>query len=758
MKKILLLILLFYVTSLCFSQTESDSTCYRPKIGLVLSGGGAKGIAHIGVLKILEQCGIKPDYITGTSMGSIIGGLYACGYSASELDSIVKNINWNAILSNNIPLSKVAPEEKNDYRHYLVEFDLTKKGPVLPRGMVYGQGISEELTYLTWHVCDINNFDDLPIPFRCVATDLISGQPYIFDSGNLATAMRASMAIPSAFSPVEYKNMLLVDGGVLDNLPVQTCKDMGADIIIAVNVGLNEVPKVEDFKSIADVLMGAAMIRSNTQTIKSLKNIDILIQPNLDGYNVASFSNSPEIIKIGEDAALKHIDELEELDQFEDEFNVAKDSSVTPKLTELYIEDIKVENLNHLNKSFILGKIGVQKGHSYSKKQIEDGLHFLMGTRYIKTIDYSISKGNTGYILTLKPVEAYPSKYNFSIHYNNTYKASAIFNITLRDYLFGGSSFKSSIDVSEYPQFSLELLDHMGMKQNYGALLNFHWEKNATPYIDTSGENIGSINQKNYEAQGGFFFSPNIRRIITTGFYFKGLITNSNSGILNLIVDDVGKIGNQSFGAMLIYNKNSLDEVFFPNKGMIFNVRCDYPLYTRTIFSGSDESYELLKDFIEIKHKNYFKVFARYKQHIELSNKWNFCYSASIGFATKSMSSTEYFMIGGLDEYARKTDIPLIGFSNKEISAQQYAMTGIDFRYSPINNLYLSLSSNVLRFKTNYNELSYAPSENFGTSDFIFSGGVKISYESFLGPLIFGYGRSSFYNSDRFYFSVGFPF
>ncbi len=758
MKKLVLLILLVSITIFCFSQTQTDSTNYRPKLGLVLSGGGAKGIAHIGVLKILEEYGIKPDYITGTSMGSIIGGLYASGYTASELDSIVRNIDWNTILSNNIPLSKVVPEEKSDYRHYLVEFDLTKNGPVLPRGMVYGQGISEELTYLTWHVCDINNFDDLPIPFRCVASDLISGQPYIFDSGNLATAMRASMAIPSAFSPVEYNDMLLVDGGVLDNLPVQVCKDMGADIIIAVNVGLNEVPKVEDFKSIADVLMGAAMIRSNSETIKSLKDIDILIQPNLDGYNVASFSDSPEIIKIGEDAALEHIDEIEKLAQFENKYLTENRDTLTPKLTELYIEDIKVENLKHLNKSFVLGKIGVQKNHTYTKKQIEDGLHFLMGTRYIKTINYSISKGMHGYILTLNPVEAYPSKYNFSIHYNNTYKASAIFNITLRDYFFGGSSFKSTIDVSEYPQFSLELLDHMGTKQNYGGLINFHWEKNATPYIDSSGENVGTINNQNYEAQGGFFFSPNIRRIIKTGLYYKRFITNAGSGILNLIVDDVGKIGNQSWGAMFIYNKNSLDEPFFPNKGMLFNVRCDYPLYANSIFNGSDESYELLKDFIEIKHKNYFKVFANYKQHIELSTKWNFCYSASIGFATKSMGSTEYFMIGGVDDFARKTDIPLIGFSNKEISAQQFAMTGLNFRYSPINNLFITFSPNVLRFKTNYNELSYAPSENFGSSDFIFSGGIKIAYQSFLGPLLFGYGRSSFYNSDRYYFAIGFPF
>ncbi len=757
MKNVFLFTILIFIIIPCHSQSVNDSI-YRPKIGLVLSGGGAKGIAHIGVLKILEEYGIHPDYITGTSMGSIMGGLYACGYSANELDSIVRNIDWNVILSDKISLDKVVPEEKNEYQHYLVEFDLTKNGPVLPKGMVIGQGISEELNYLTWHVADIDNFDDLPIPFRCVASDLISGNTYIFHSGNLATAMRASMAIPSVFSPVEYKNMLLVDGGVLDNLPVQACIDMGADIIIAVNVGLSQLPKAEDFKSIADVLMGSAMIKSNAETMKALKNVDLLIQPDLQNYTAASFFNGPEIIELGEEAALQHIDEFQALADYLNQFPSKKSISKPHILNTLYIEDVKVENLKHLNKNFVLGKFGIIKGKTYSKKQIEDGLHLLIGTRYIDNVTYTISKGQKGYIITLNPKESYPSKYNFSIHYNNTYNASAIFNIALRNYLFSGSSIKASLEVSEYPQLSVEFLDHLGLKQNYGPFIFTHWERNLTPYHDSNGNNLGDIKQRYFESQGGFFFTPNFRRMVSTGFYYKRFIMNTSSSVLNLIVEDVGKIGNESWGAMLKYNKNSLNDPHFPSKGMRFDVRFDYPFYAKSIFNGSSDSYETLKDLIDIPNSQYLKIYSSLKQFIPLSSKWNFNYSASLGYATKSMGTTEYFMLGGIEESARLTDIPLIGFLNKEVSAQQYIQGGINFRYSPINKFYLTASSYLLNFKTNYNELSYASLKQFSPNDLIHCWGFKASYQSFLGPIVFGYGRTTMYSNNNFYFSVGFAF
>lgn len=196
MKNSLFLIILMLLLTGVQLQAQEE----RPKIGLVLSGGGAKGLAHIGALKVLEEEGIVPDYITGTSMGSIIGGLYAIGYTAEELDSIVNSVSWTSLLSDQIPLSSVSPQEKEDYNRYQVEFNITREGLEIPSGLVRGQKISELISRLSWHMADIQSFDDFPIPFRCVAADLISGNQYVFDQGNLTTALRASMSIPSVFS------------------------------------------------------------------------------------------------------------------------------------------------------------------------------------------------------------------------------------------------------------------------------------------------------------------------------------------------------------------------------------------------------------------------------------------------------------------------------------------------------------------------------------------------------------------------------
>ncbi|GAF05787.1 patatin-like phospholipase family protein [Saccharicrinis fermentans] len=397
--------------------TESD----RPKIGLVLSGGGAKGMAHIGVLKVLEELDIRPDYITGTSMGSIMGGLYAIGYSAYELDSIVRLMDWNTMLSDRIPLSEVVPEEKHDYNRFLFQFDLTPTGPKLPSAVVEGQAISELMNYLTWHVAGVDDFDDFEIPFRCVASDLISGEPYVFKAGNLGTAMRASMAIPSVFSPVRLDTMLLVDGGVLDNIPVATCREMGADIIITVNVGFREKPSFDNFNSIGDILMGSAMIRSNYEAKKSLEETDILISPDLSGYSSASFFDGDAIIELGEIAARERFDELASLADF---LSLYPQRSMTKPemLDKIYIEDVKVGELKYLERTFVLGKSGLEKGHYYTKEEINNGLHRLMGTRYVQSISYTLTKGEEGFVLTLLPKEAYRSKYNFSIQYDNIYK------------------------------------------------------------------------------------------------------------------------------------------------------------------------------------------------------------------------------------------------------------------------------------------------------------------------------------------------
>lgn len=751
------LAVIFFTFIFTFGHAQQKESAYRPKIGLVLSGGGAKGMAHIGVLKVLEELNIKPDYITGTSMGSIMGGLYAIGYTADELDSIINALDWNSMLSDKIPLSMVVPEEKHNYNRFLFEFDLTKKGPVLPAGVVAGQGIAEEMNYLTWHTTEFDDFDDFPIPFRCIASDLISGEPYVFKSGSLSMAMRASMAIPSVFSPVILDSMLLVDGGVLDNMPVSTCRKMGADIIITVNVAFRDKPQIEDFKSIGDILMGASMITSNHHIKESLAQTDILIAPDLSDYNAASFFDGKKIIELGEIAARERYDELANLANFIHQFSEEKRKPVQI-LDKIYIEDIRVENLKYLSEKFTLGKFGIEKGHSYTKKEINGGLNKLIGTRYIENVNYTLELGDHGYILTLTPTETFRSKYNFSLHYDNTYKSSAIFNFSLRNYLFKGSSFSTSFELSEYPRLNTEFIDYIGPKRLAGTFLKAQIESNIFTFFKEDGTRLGNFNNNYTNLETGILYTLGTKRSFKGSFFYQRQVSNSGNGILDLLIEDVNKIGTHWWGFKFNYNKNSLNKQFLPSKGSIFDLDMEYSIGINTIYSGSDSSYINLQQLVDIPAKNYLKLKAALNQHIPISSKLNLSYTVSAGGASRKMGSLQYFSLGGIKSIARTKDIPFIGLSAREITAQQYILGRFDIRYELFNNFFMTLTGNALDYQSNFKELGFTPTEILYTDDIITGGGITLSYYSILGPLEFGYSRSSLHDKNRWYITAGFPF
>ncbi len=750
------LILLLFIFVNGKSQTTPTHE-QRPKIGLVLSGGGAKGMAHIGVLKVLEELNIRPDYIAGTSMGSIMGGLYAIGYSSAELDSIMRAIDWSRLLSDRIPLSEVVPEEKHNYNRFLFQFELTKIGPLMPDAMVVGQGILEEMNSLTWHIVGTNNFDDFDIPFRCVASDLISGESYVFSSGNLVNAMRASMAIPSMFSPVHYNSMLLVDGGVLDNIPVQVCRDMGADIIITVNVGFRNKPSIDDFQSISDILMGSAMITSNYASEKSLDDTDILIAPDLSNYNAASFYDGPAIIELGEIAARERYDELASLSEFLSLY--PKKEYVKPKLIdEVFIEDIIVDDLKYMDKDFVLGKSGLEKGNHYSKAQINEALHRLVGTRYFQNVNYLLDKGERGYVLTLLPTEAYRSKYNFAVHYDNSYKVAAIFNFAFRNKIIRGSNLSLSLNLSEYPILHGEFIDYRGNNQMVGNYLKTTWELNSIPYFNNDGTDIGGFNQNYFSTEGGVLFTPNTKQIVQGGFFYRRQIGNSGRGLLDVLTDDVSKIGNHWWGLSLHYNKNSFDKQFFVTKGSEFDLSFEYPLGFGTIYSGSDTAFVQLNDLVDIPQEKYLKGKITWEKYHPLYPKISLSYYLAAGGATEKLGNTQYFNIGGLKSTARSLDIPFPGMIHKEVTAQQFVMAQIHVRYQVFNKLFLQASGGAMNYDSEFEYLSFSPSRGIAANQIVIGGNLVVSHNSIIGPIELGYGRSNLHHKGRWFFTAGFPF
>ncbi|MGB0391697.1 MAG: patatin-like phospholipase family protein, partial [Salibacteraceae bacterium] len=369
--------------------TPSDSTIVsNPKIGLVLSGGGALGLAHIGVLKVLEEKGIRPDFVVGTSMGSIVGGLYALGYTPEEIEEFVVNADWEEILSKNIPLNFVVTEEKYDYGRYLIDFPFKNGKPKLPSGLIEGQLLTEALIEYTWSGTNYSSFDEFPIPFRCVGTDVSNGNEIIFKDGSLALAMRSSMAIPTVFTPVGLDSTLVVDGGVVNNFPVDIAQEMGADYIIGVNV-TSGFKNAHDIDNMVGILYQIAMLPSNEKLEEHIKLTDVYIHPDVSNFSASDFKKAIEIIATGEDMARKNINLFDSL------INVANYSSqpvvrkVIPPVDSIFVSQINYHSANPKKNDFhLFEKLEREPNNILNLKSYKTDTRFLYGTLKYKNINY----------------------------------------------------------------------------------------------------------------------------------------------------------------------------------------------------------------------------------------------------------------------------------------------------------------------------------------------------------------------------------
>ncbi|HEX4773156.1 MAG TPA: patatin-like phospholipase family protein [Bryobacteraceae bacterium] len=311
------------VLCLLLSSTSlrSQQPTGRPKIGVALQGGGAKGLAHIGVLQWLEEHHIAVDEVAGTSMGGLIGGLYATGQSPAELRGMVEQLDWGYLLAGPTPYRDLAFRRKEDLRAYPNRLELgLRNGLELPGGLSSGQPVRMLIDRYVLPYSDTQSFDDLPIPFRCVGTDLISGKSIVFQNGSLANALRATMSLPGIFSPVKEEGQILADGGLLNNLPTDVVKGMGADIVIGVHLTTGPVVP-QNVSSFFQVAMGSSDVMINANELRGMERADILLTVDLAGYTTMDFSKTHDIIIKGYEAAQSHANVLSRFALKDDEWN-----------------------------------------------------------------------------------------------------------------------------------------------------------------------------------------------------------------------------------------------------------------------------------------------------------------------------------------------------------------------------------------------------------------------------------------------------
>jgi NTE family protein len=299
-KLIILIILLSPLFNFLWAQdkirTDFDK---RPKVGLVLSGGGAKGYAHIGALKVIREAGLEFDYISGTSMGAIVGGLYAIGYSPEFIEKMVSSQDWNELLLDKIDRRNLTKDQKAFNEQQFISFPVSREKVSLPFGIKYGQKVTSLLSYLTSPVFKDSNFSNFQTPFLCIGTDIANGESVVLENGNLAKSMRASMAIPTVFTPVTINDRLLVDGGLVNNFPAKELAERGCDIIIGIDVQSHKDFEISDLSSITSILDRSAGFYREALFDTAMNYIDLYIGPDLKGYSVSSFQAYDSIILRG---------------------------------------------------------------------------------------------------------------------------------------------------------------------------------------------------------------------------------------------------------------------------------------------------------------------------------------------------------------------------------------------------------------------------------------------------------------------------
>ncbi|MGH8197159.1 MAG: patatin-like phospholipase family protein, partial [Steroidobacteraceae bacterium] len=380
--------------SACAAAAEESAPSERPRIGLVLSGGGSRGLAHVGVLQALESQRIPIDAIVGTSIGAVVGGLYASGKSADEIDEFMRGTDWSVAFRDRPARDTLNFRRKQDDREFLVRFPLGIQGGSfrVPRGLIQGQRLTQTLRLETLQVAAIEDFDELPTPFRAIAADLETGERIVLERGDLTSAMRASMSAPGVFAPVEIDGRLLVDGGLVENLPVDVVKEMGVDIVIAVDVGFQPVGRRELTSALAvsNQAITIMMLRETARQRKLLTGDDLLIEPDLGSLQSTDFSGAARTIGLGLVATRANAPRLAGLALGEAEWREYLAARVATEQSQAVVHFVRTDRKSERYSERIQAELGPVLGKPLDPEEMDERLSHFYGSDNFESLDYRL--------------------------------------------------------------------------------------------------------------------------------------------------------------------------------------------------------------------------------------------------------------------------------------------------------------------------------------------------------------------------------
>lgn len=750
----------------------------RPTVALVLSGGGAKGAAHVGAIQFLEKVGIPVDMVLGTSMGGLVGGLYSMGYSPAQMDSLLRSLDWSVMLSDQIPSEyrsyqhrkykeqylfsipfyysqnaltsegkpskKTSPEEEERTLHLGAndEFaDKTLKDNLfgsLPAGYIYGHNVNKLFSQLTAGYQDDIDFCDLPLPFFCIASDLVTGKAMLWHEGKLNTALRSTMSIPGIFAPVRENGMVLVDGGIRNNYPTDVAKAMGADIVIGVELS-DAVMEYSDIYNIGDMVWKVIDILGMDSFDKNVNIPDVTIKPNLEGYNMMSFdpASIDIIISRGYEAAY---DKADELFAIKDKIGRAELTLQNKPATDVGKEDIMIsevtfEGLTPTDKRYLSDKIAIKAGDTVTKADIEAAIATLYGTQSFDYVTYELLGTGQPFVLNLKCKKGPVHQVGVGARFDTESLVSLLINAGFNVHKVQGSSWDFTTRASASPYFNL----HYAYKTPKFPTINIDVKEaytNANVYeLKNSHMNLAywNISQQLYLSDLNWM-KANI----------KAGIRNEYVNVKSLLVEgdmpnkfDKDMLKNDYISVFFDAIRDTYDDGYFPKKGF------KGALYYRYVFNGIKEGFEP-NHSVQAEASGVLRLSDYF--HIIPSIYTRFVFGNSVSLAHAN------FVGGNIGGRYIEQQLPFVGISCCAPVSAKVGIARADFRLHLTKNNYLTTTVNVMKTSdTISKELLWAGDTTIGA-------GLEYGYDSILGPIKLNVNWSNFTEAVGAYVSIGFDF
>jgi len=727
-KQLLILIISLILLTLIIEPSFANE---RPKIGLVLSGGGAKGIAHIGVIKVLEEYGIRPDYISGTSMGSIIGALYAIGYTPEEMESIVLSQDWPALMSGHRERVNLSLLELENDSKYQLDFPLAHGRLELHTGLVNGQNIIDLLSTLTVPAHDVEDFNKLPIPFCCIGTDLETGNEIVMDHGRISEAIRASMSIPTVFSPSEWEEYILLDGGLVNNFPVEAVRNMGAEIIIGVDIS-QSFAKREDLKNLVSIITQAISFRGYASTEEQRKYCDILISPNLEGYNLLSFDKLDDIYNIGEYSARQHSAELQALSNMLSEYQTKPIQVLDTKKTEFLVRKIQVKGLKTIPKYAVTGWLNINTPSVVGTEQIESSIQRLISSSNFEFVHYRLLKRprGDGYTLEISLDEKSNDSVKIGGNFNTEDYASILVKLNYQNTFNLGSS--NSLTARLNPKAEIDLTHRFLSGWDYGVGIFAR----ASLYINDTYKY-----EDNYKV-------GETRRIDNLAFEGGPTLLIGNKAMISLLLrhDMINLMGDVKESdylyddhmdkVYLSFFRDFLDDRFFPTRGAWGYFAIENAFHNG--FKGEVDDY--VQKFVWTALKAF-----------PLSRNLSFKVGLNLGLSSKNNSKMNNNIFLGGNRLIDHTTFPFPGMKPKSMSGQNAYVLSAGLQYSFKEFFFLTLNGYYAEVNDDIESLLKQDGD-------MYAGSVDLGMRTPLGPIEVSMQKNSYNNQITGYVNIGYKY